>query len=145
MPLTFRETMAGAWTPLDAPTSERRISFTVRALSRSLPRFLAKRVVDIEGTIDAEGLASGSRLYGTLGLDVARTGTLPYDFHFRGNDGRRYRFVGRKDVTLSRLLESMTVLPAELHDADGHKVGDATVRFDASRDMFSFLKSWKIV
>lgn len=145
MPLTFKETMAGAWTPLDAPTDQRRLSFTVRALSRSLPRFLRKRVVDIEGSIDAEGLADGARLYGTLGLDVVRTGTLPYDFHFRGNDGKRYRFVGQKDVAISRLLETMTVLPASLLDAAGKKIGDATVRFDASHDMVSFLKSWKIV
>lgn len=137
--------MAGAWTPVDAPTDQRSLSFTVRALSRSLPRFAARRVVDIDGTIDAEGLASGSKLYGTLGLDVARTGTLPYDFKFRGNDGKRYRFVGQKEVALTRLLETMTVLPAEIRDEDDHKVGDATVRFDAARDLFTFLKSWKIV
>ncbi|MCC6644754.1 MAG: hypothetical protein IT374_04165 [Polyangiaceae bacterium] len=145
MPLTFRETMAGAWSPVGAPTDQRRLSFTVRALSRSLPRFAARRVVDLDGTIDAEGLASGSRLYGTLGLDVARTGTLPYDFRFRGDDGRRYRFVGQKDVSLARLHESMTVLPAEVRDDADGKIGDATVRFDVARDLVAFLRSWKIV
>ncbi len=144
MRVRFRETMQGRWSPTSDPHDERALCFTLEATSRSLASFVSRREVAITGTVDAEGLASGARLYGTLGLDVLRTGTLPYDFRFLGNDGRRKRFVGQKTVMLSRLADTMTTLPAVLQDDDGRELGTGEVRFDL-RDLPSFLRSWTIV
>ena len=141
----FVETMAGSYHLLDRPEDERPMSFTIRARSKSLARFFAKRVVDIEGEVDAEGFADHCELRGTLGLDVLVTRTLPYTFEFTANDGRRYRFSGQKDVRATRLLGSMTRLPGSILDHNGHEIGRAELRFDLRGDIVSFLKSWKSV
>ena len=144
MPFEFNETMSGSYHLLDEPDVERPLSFTLRALSRALPRFLMRRDVAIEGSVDAEGLASGNRLTGTLGMDVLLTGKLPYAFTFLGNDGRRYRFSGEKTVTLLDLPEAMTVLPGSFFDAADREIARAIVRFDL-RDLPSFLRSFSLV
>lgn len=143
MHLQFHETMQGRWSPIDAPLDERAITFSLAVQSRAIHRFLRKREAEITGTVDAEGLATGAALRGTLGLDVLRTGTLPYDFRFLGNDGRRYRFMGQKTVLVTRLTDTMTTLPAAILDAEGREIGTSEVRFDL-KDLPSFLWSWKL-
>src|SRR5438309_379751 len=69
---------------------------------------------------------------------------LPYDFTFRGDDDREYRFHGQKDVTMIALHDTMTTLPASLYDADGKEVGRAVLRFDVRGDLVKFLRSWKL-
>ncbi len=139
----FTETMAGSYHLLSAPEEERPMSFTINARSRSLSRFLGRRVVEIEGEVDAEDFADHKPLRGTLELDVVMTRRLPYRFEFTANDGRRYAFAGQKNVTFRRLLDSMTVLPGSILDPDGNEIGRAELRFDIKSDIFRFLKSWR--
>lgn len=140
----FAETMAGSYHLLSAPAEERPIAFSVRARSSSLRRFLKDREVEIEGAIDAEGLADHRPLRGTMGLDVLRTGILSYSFRFRGNDDLEYAFIGQKDVDIRRLAETMTVLPGKLMRGSD-AIAEALLRFDLRSDLVRFLKSFRLL
>jgi hypothetical protein len=138
----FRETMAGSFR-LASDAVDRPMSFTIRARSARLGSFVRKPEVEIEGEVDAEGFADHRYLRGTLGMDPLRTRRLPYAFDFTANDGRAYSFVGEKTITLAHLVESMTVLPGAIRDERGAEVGRALLRFDAWRDLVSFLRSFR--
>lgn len=139
----FRETMAGSFHFVSEPHHERPMSFTVRARSRSLLQFLRRPEVEIEGEVDAPPIANHRLLRGTLGMDVLRTGTLPYSFQFQGDDGRSYVFEGKKTYSLREALESMTVLPGVIKDDKGEEIAEALLRFDARSDLLRFLKSFR--
>jgi hypothetical protein len=140
----FRETMAGSYHLVERPGDERPMSFTIRARSGGLLRFLRRPEVEIEGEIDAQGLADHRYLRGTLGLDVVRTGELPYAFRFTGNDGAAYVFEGKKTVSARELAESMTVLPGAIKDERGVEIARALLRFDLRSDLAKFLRSFRL-
>jgi hypothetical protein len=139
----FRETMAGSFHLLANPENERPMSFTVRARSKSFLSFLRNPEVEIEGEVDAEGFADHRRLSGKMGLDVLRTGILPYEFRFTGNDGKPYTFIGQKTVHLADLAHSMTVLPGAIIGEGGNEIGSALLRFDLRSDLLKFLASFR--
>lgn len=139
----FRETMSGSFHLVASPDDERPMSFTIRARAGSLLSFLRRPVVEIEGEVDAEGFADHRHLRGTLGLDMFRTGTLPYTFRFTGNDGAAYSFVGKKTVSPAELARSMTVLPGDIEDESGRPVARALLRFDLRSDLMRFLSSFR--
>ena len=136
--------MAGSFHLLSAPEVERPMSFTIRARARSILSFLRRPEVEIEGEVDAEGFADHRRLSGTLGLDVIRTGTLPYAFRFTSNDGKACVFSGQKTITARELAHSMTVLPGSLLDESGAEIGRALLRFDLRSDLIKFITSFRL-
>ncbi len=142
--LEFWETMSGAYHFVDKPHDERPMSFTIRAKSPPLFRFLRHPEVEIEGEVFAPGLANHRYVRGTLGMDVLRTGTLPYRFKFVGDDGKSYVFQGRKDVSPLALLETMTALPGSIRDERGVEVAVALLRFDVRSDLLTFLRSFRL-
>jgi hypothetical protein len=139
----FHETMAGSFR-LAGEARERALSFTVRARSPRLLAFLSRPEVELEGEVDAEGFADHRLLRGTMGLDMIRTRTLPYAFHFTANDGAACSFVGTKTLHAARLVESMTVLPGAILDAGGAAIGEALLRFDLKSDLVRFLRSFRL-
>ena len=141
---TFRETMRGTYHLLESPLVERGIEFTVRAKVDGMRRFLRDRTARIEGVVDVEGFATKRPLRGSLGLMLLDQRRLPYDFMFRGDDDREYRFHGQKDVTLIALADTMSTLPASRYDAAGNEIGRAVLRFDIRGDLGAFLKSWRM-
>ncbi|MDW8251003.1 MAG: hypothetical protein RMJ98_17045 [Myxococcales bacterium] len=143
MGIEFRETMAGSFHLHDGVSEERPLHFTLRAFSRRLSSFLRIPLVEVEGEFHAEGFADHVPTRGTLALDLLRDKTLTYDLRFPGNDGKPYRFKGRKTVVLRRLLATMTELPAVLLNDQGQEIGSALVRFDAQQDLPSFLRSFR--
>ena len=142
--LEFWETMSGAYHFVDKPHDERPMSFTIRAKSPPLLQFLRRPEVEIEGEVFAPGLANHRHVRGTLGMDVLRTGTLPYHFKFVGDDGKSYVFRGQKDVSPFALLETMTALPGSIRDEGGVEVAVALLRFDARSDLLTFLRSFRL-
>jgi hypothetical protein len=141
----FRETMTGTYHMLATPLDERAITFTIGAKVDGLRRFLKDRLATIEGEVDVEGFADRRPIRGTLALKLLDERRLGYEFAFKGNDEHDYRFRGQKDVTPIALVDSMTVLPASLYDAEGREIGRATLRFDVRGDLVTFLKSWKLL
>jgi hypothetical protein len=139
----FWETMAGAYHFVDKPHDERPMSFTVHAKSPPLLRFLRRPEVEIEGEVFAPGLANHRYVRGTLGMDLLRTGTLPYKFRFIGDDNKPYVFQGQKDVSPLALIETMTSLPGSIRNDNGLDVAVALLRFDARSDLLTFLRSFR--
>ena len=141
----FHETMSGSYVREDEPERQRRLSFTMRAHAPSLRRFLSRREVTIEGTVNAEGLATDQPLSGTMGLDLLVTGRLPYAFDFVSDDGDRYRFAGQKIVRATRLRQTMTTLPAALFDESNRLVARGELFFDLTGELGKFLRSWRLI
>jgi hypothetical protein len=137
----FEETMSGTWTK-DGVT--RPFSFTVKVRSGPLGAFRKNdQVAEMEGTVDAAGLASGKPLRGTLKLQPFLGRVIRYEFAFTGDDGKPYTFAGQKDIRWLAPLRTWTELPGEVRDGDGKLVGTAMTRFDLKRDGWTFMRSWK--
>jgi nucleoside-diphosphate-sugar epimerase len=137
--LRFAETMAGRWE--GGGEARRSFEFTVEATASSLRQLGRDGRLALRGTLHAAGLADTVPCEGTLEISWLRERTLVYDLAFEGDDGRRYRFQGRKDVRLVRLLETMTTLPGRIVDETGGPVGEAVAHFDARRDLLSLVRS----
>lgn len=137
----FSETMSGTYV---RDGQERPFTFSATARAASGWQFLRDRRAELQGTVDADGLAAGAHLEGTLTIDPLVGRIIRYEFDFLGEDGRRYRFVGQKDVKPTQPVESMTTLPAEVLDESGNVHAQANVKFHA-RDLVSFLSSFRPV
>jgi hypothetical protein len=142
--LKFDERMSGTWHALAEPAVERPIEFTVRATVGRLRELVGNTVAELRGRISVEGITGSTDARGTLGLGaLVRERRLPYSLTFTGDDGKRYRLDGAKEVELADLPRTMTVLPAYLFDDGGNEIGRAVLRFDLQGDLFKFLRSWK--
>lgn len=135
----FHETMAGSYT---RDGVERPLRFSLEARAGSMLQHLRDRKARIHGTISAEGLASERALDGELTIDPIIKRIIRYEFSFDGDDGKRYRFAGQKDISIFDLAGSMTTLPGALLEGD-HAFATALVKFD-KRDLPSFLASWRV-
>jgi hypothetical protein len=131
----FDETMSGTWTR-DGVT--RPFSFTVKVRKTD-------RLAEMEGTVDAGGLATRQPLRGTLLIQPFVGRVIRYEFEFTGDDGKHYTFAGQKDIRWLAPLRTWTELPGEVRDEDGKLVGKAMTKFDMKNDGWSFLRSWKPV
>jgi hypothetical protein len=137
----FEETMSGTWTR-DGVT--RPFSFTVKVRSGPLGAFRRNnQVAEMEGTVEATGLASGTPLRGTLMMRPILGRVIRYEFAFTGDDGQPYTFAGQKDIRWLAPLKTWTELPGEVRDGAGKLVGTAMTRFDLKKDGVSFMRSWK--
>jgi hypothetical protein len=141
---SFRETMSGSYWRLDAPTDERAISFTLHARAHDIAEFARHKTWTIRGTIDAEGLATGRPLEGTLVFKLLEDRRLPYRFAFAGDDGARYELSGQKEWSGLSPIDSMTLLPASLYDDHGEEFSRATLRFDLRSDWARWMKSFRL-
>ena len=140
---TFAETMSGTWTPAADISVARKFTFTVRVRSGPLADFRKDQIADMEGEVEAEGLAAAAPLIGTMVLRPLLGRMIRYEFEFDGDDGQRYRFAGQKDIRWLDPIRSWTELPGELTDDDGRVIGTAHTRFHLRRDAFDFLRSWR--
>lgn len=140
----FAETMAGTWHRAGTPEGvERLFRFSVSAEAPDLTRFLADGAVELDGLLEAGGLASSRPCRGRLHIKpFSSPRTLRYQLSFEGDDGHRYRFEGEKTLDLLHLVRTMTTLPGQVLDAGGDPVGTCLLRFDLRGDLLSFLSSW---
>jgi len=137
----FSETMRGTWTPVDG-SGRRVLSFSVDADATNALSYLKDGAMDLSGTMRAEGLAKDARTEGRLEVQPLRR-RIAYSLEFKGDDGKLYRFEGRKTLSVFRPLKGATTLPGEITDRHGALVGRALVRFDLRRDLVSFLRTFR--
>jgi hypothetical protein len=136
--------MSGSYWRLDAPTDELAITLTFEAQATDVGDFLRTRTWALSGTIDAEGLARGRDVEGTLRFALIDERRVPYRFAFRGDDGRPYELSGQKEWTGFAPVTSMTLLPATLRDDRGEELARATLRFDLRADLADWMKSFRL-
>lgn len=140
----FQETMAGSYRESGTVGGDKPISFTVRVRAADSREFAQNGIATMEGEVTAEGLADAQPLEGTLDMGALRRKRLPYEFTFKGDDGRTYRFSGAKRVKLRNLLGTMTTLPAAIYDEAGTEFARCELRFDFRSDVWSFLRSFRL-
>ena len=143
--LSFREWLTGSYWRLDAPTDERAIDVTLEASVADVGGALRDPTFGLAGTVDAEGLASGQSLRGSVGLRLFDEQRIPYRIAFRGDDGRRYELSGQKEWAPLMPLDSVTLLAASLYDDTGEEIGRATLRFDLRADWLRWLKGLRVL
>jgi len=141
--LSYRETLSGTYWRLNAPTDERTIALTIEAYARSVVELAQNKTLQISGVIDAEQLASRSRLEGTISYRLSER-RIPYRLSFVGDDGHRYELSGQREWSGLYPIGSMTILPASLHDRSGDEIGRATLRFDVRADLAALLRSLRL-
>jgi hypothetical protein len=136
----FRETMSGTYSRagVDKP-----MHFSITARAGSLLEHLRDRKARLDGQVTMEGFASARPLDGEITIDPLIGKLIRYEFGFDADDGKRYRFVGQKDVTLMDPVGSMTTLPGRVLALDGTEVATAALKFD-KKDLPSFLGTWRL-
>lgn len=147
---SFSETMSGRVRLVDdaimPPTPDGRpFIFTVTARAARLGRFLRDPEAHIEGILYWEGMADGAAVQGTLHMPLIARRQLYYDFSFTAEDGRTYRFKGRKDVDLLHPIDTMTTLPGRVLDPDDREVARGVARFDLAKDLLPMVASFSLV
>jgi hypothetical protein len=140
---SFREWLSGSYWRLDAPTDERPIRVDLEARTEDLAALVRDHdpTWTLAGTIDAEGLAAGRPLEGTLGFRWAGERRIRYRLAFTGDDGHRYELDGQKEFSKLKPFESVTLLAARLFDDAGEEVARITLRFDLRADWTRWMKN----
>lgn len=137
----FTETMRGTWTPLDG-SGRKTMWFRAEADATDALAYLKSGRLELSGRMHAEGLGEDVPTTGFMEVQpLARR--IGYDLTFRAEDGKRYRFVGQKTLSLLALAKTMTTLPGDVLDADGKRVGTARLYFDLKRDLVPFLATFR--
>jgi hypothetical protein len=137
---SFHEWLTGSYWMLDAPTDELAMGVDLKVTTPDLRALVSHKVWQLSGTIDAERLAKGQSIAGTICLRRLDEGRIPYRFAFRGDDGRPYELNGHKEWHGLSPLESLTLLSAGLYDGRGEEVARATLRFDPRADGLRWLR-----
>ncbi|MCA9679850.1 MAG: hypothetical protein H6709_00820 [Kofleriaceae bacterium] len=143
MGFAFDETMSGTMERVDQPGQAVPFSFSIHVHAPSLGRHLRDGKATLRGTVEAPGLAASAALEGEITMRPLGRRLIRYEFEFDGDDGRRYRFAGQKDIRWTDLRRSWTTLPGEITDAAGALVARCLTRFDARADWLQFASSWR--
>jgi hypothetical protein len=141
--VSYRETLTGRYWWLEEPTDELAMAFTIEVAAPSIVEFVRVKTCSATGTIDAERLASGRELHGTVWYRLAER-CIAYRLAFLGDDGRRYELCGQREWSGLSPIDSLTRLPASLYGPTGREEARATLRFDLRTDWASWARSWRL-
>ncbi|MCK6547793.1 hypothetical protein L6R52_18215 [Myxococcota bacterium] len=136
MKVTFRETMSGA------TDDGRRFAFHVEVEAPRLSSLALAEVSRVRGTVELEGITSHAPIEGTLLIGLPWKPVLEYELEFRGDDGARWRFSGKKSVALTHPVTTMTTLPGTLY-RDGEEAARCRLQF-ALADLPALLTSVRV-
>lgn len=150
---TFSETMAGHHVLLEGDRAGERLQFKFDAVmtSDSLADFIfggagEKAVSRLEGTLNAEGLATNAPIRGTLEYHFGRQrGMLVYAFDFTGDDGRAYHFRGEKHREVPNITKGMTTLHGKVTAKQTCELISQGISYFDMKDLPEFLGSYKLV
>ncbi len=134
--LRFDEEMRGV------TADGRKLVLRLHVEARHYRRMFTAKTMDLRGEVDLERVARGAPLEGTLIVGMPWQRIMRYELAFRGDDGARYRFVGKKNVRFFSPKETLTTLTGEI-TRDGEHYTNATVTFDWS-DLKEFLTSFRL-
>jgi len=125
--MRFVESMVGTWQRRDSTQGPFRFDIEVQTPE---PIGLLRTIVGkVEGTVEAAGLASATRVSGTIEISPMVERRIRYTFEFPGDDGSAYRFDGWKSISWLHALHSWTTLPGTIYDSEGAVVGTADTHF----------------
>jgi hypothetical protein len=140
MTMGFEETMAGTYTANDGTQSP--MMFTVKATMSGPQALVSGEEIGLDGTITIGDIVRQAPATGSLAVRLLQDRQLVYKLAFSGDDGTDYRYEGRKDVSVLRLLDTMTTLRGNVYRQDD-VIGNATLTFslrDVPELVASFVK-----
>jgi len=82
-------------------------------------------------------------LFMIAAVGIALLATVPNRVRVLAQNRMNYSIVGQKDIDFWHPLKTFTTLPADIVDADHHRVGTCLTRFDLRRDWWRFLRSFR--
>jgi len=141
MGFRFDETMTGTMERVDRPGEAVPFSFSVHVRARSMLAHLRDGKATMRGVVEAPGIATAAEAEGTLTLRPFLQRVVRYELGFTGDDGRRYRFAGQKEIRWLDARRTWTTLPGEITDESGQVVARCQTRFDLESDWLQFLSS----
>ena len=139
----FHELLIGTYHLFEKPFEERNVRLTIAARVSGVRNFARNKSAQLTGEITLDQLAAASSIEGTLRLDFTQQYRIPYDIAFRGDDGKRYRFYGERDLRLVNLPDAIAILPGGIYDENGTEIGRTILRGDLSRDVLESLRSFR--
>jgi len=119
-----------------------RFSFDVRFPSAL--GVLTSAVGRAVGKVRIDGIAKDAAAEGTLEIAPLGKRRVRYEFGFRGDDGKRYHFDGKKTIGGLTRTRGWTDLPGELRDEDGTLVATARLRFSMHKHLKGLLGSFRL-
>ena len=140
----FNEALSGERVdPHDGSTHTLRLDLDVELPPVSV---LATRLYGfLDGQIEAPGLVPEARVEGTITIEWLGQASARYELGFQDAEGRAYRLEGRKTLSWSSPLESLTTLTGELVDARGRVISTVTLRFELSQQWVPLLVSMRFL
>jgi len=117
------------------------------ALAVSVQRvrdFVRSPVLSVMGEISLEGFATKRPCEGTIALKIANEQRIPYDLRFRADDGQSCQLYGQRDLSVPKLADALTTLPASVCDESGREIGRAVLRFDPKNELWELLRSIRV-
>lgn len=143
MGFQFSEMMQGTVVWDAEPGIKHPFSFEVTAEADSTRAHLRDGKAALRGVVHAPPLAASGDAEGVITIRPLGQRIIRYELSFLGDDGRTYEVVGQKDIRLSAPVHSFTYLPAEILDDAHRRIGTCETHFDAKRDGWRFLRSFR--
>lgn len=145
MGFQFAETMEGTIEWDAEPGVRRPFRFEVTAEAASTRAHLRDGKAVLRGIVTAPPLAGAARAEGEITIRPLGEKIIRYELRFVGDDGAPYELVGQKDIRFRSPLQSFTSLPGEILDQEHRRIGTCLTRFDLKRDLWSFVRSFRLV
>lgn len=142
--LTFDEVLEGTYFLLSDPLHPRPMVLEATIALVSVTDLVTESNAVLTGSFYAEGLAPRQRVNGQVGTRAVRDRKVPYDFQFRADDGSSMRFLGEKDLHVSRGLNAVLHLPASIYNFDGQELARVNLRFDPKTRLERLLTSTRV-
>jgi hypothetical protein len=139
-PLALEQTLVGSHRALDELAIEQPLSLCLRAREQGLARLLSGRI-EVEGEIDARGIADRRALRGTVSSPRWQLGASEYELELEANDGRRLWLRARREPRLRAPLWSLSRVVGTLSEADGRAVATVELRLDFRRALGRWLRA----
>ncbi len=143
MGFEFSETMSGTVEWDAVPGQRHPFRFDVTAHAPSFRDHMFTGQAELRGKVLAPPKARDAAAEGTITIRPLGGRIIRYELAFTGDDGVHYEIVGQKDIDFWHPLKTFTTLPADIVDADHHRVGTCLTRFDLRRDWWRFLRSFR--
>lgn len=137
------ESMTGSWHSFEEPLVDKVVHISLTLTVDGLRRFALKRSIQAEGTISADGLATGRTVTGAIRWRLITENRVPYELEFRGDDEKLYRFRGQRDFFIHNAIGSLTTMSASLYDVADREIGRAVLHFEPKLELPALVRSFR--
>ncbi len=141
---SFKETMEGT-AQREGERFDRPFRFEFDVRAPRLLGFFRTVVGEADGRVRLDGLAKDAAAKGSLELSPFQQKRIRYQFEFKGDDGKSYRFDGWKTINMLKPLTAWTTLPGTIYAGDGATWGTATLRFRFQQHFAPLITSFRLV